>query len=88
LSLSGPTILEVVGKVERSNLALIDDGATVIDGGAEMVTDGGRDTAGTLRTEIKCLACGNRAEELEEHHLHMARASHRDKGETWVRPSS
>ena len=59
-----------------------------IDGGAEMVTDGGRDTAGTLRTEIKCLACGNRAEELEEHHLHMARASHRDKGETWVRPSS
>jgi hypothetical protein len=55
---------------------------------SEMVTDGGRDTAGTLRTEIKCLACGNRAEELEEHHLHMARASHRDKGETWVRPSS
>ena len=52
------------------------------------LTDGGRDTAGTLRTEIKCLACGNRAEELEEHHLHMARASHRDKGETWVRPSS
>jgi hypothetical protein len=31
LSLSGPTILEVVGKVERSNLALIDDGATVIE---------------------------------------------------------
>jgi len=29
--LSGPTILEVVGKVERSNLALIDDGATVIE---------------------------------------------------------
>ena len=25
------TILEVVGKVERSNLALIDDGATVIE---------------------------------------------------------
>ena len=55
---------------------------------ATLLTDGGRDTAGTLRTEIKCLACGNRAEELEEHHLHMARASHRDKGEMWVRPSS
>jgi len=40
------------------------------------------------RSRINCLACGNRADELEEHHLHMARASHRDKGETWVRPNS
>ena len=29
--MSGPTILEVVGKVERSNLALIADDATVIE---------------------------------------------------------
>lgn len=39
------------------------------------------------RSQIKCLACGNRADELEEHHLHMADASHPDKGETWVRQS-
>lgn len=39
------------------------------------------------RSQIKCLACGNRADELEEHQLHMADSSHPDKGETWVRKS-
>ena len=40
------------------------------------------------RSQIKCLACGNRADDLEKHHLHMVRSSHLDKGETWVRPST
>jgi len=44
--------------------------------------------ADSLRTQIRCLACGNRADDLEEHHLHMTNASHRDKGETWVKASS
>jgi len=39
------------------------------------------------RTQIKCLACGNHADDLEEHHRHMTDASHLDKGETWVRSS-
>ena len=36
------------------------------------------------RTTIKCLACGNRADDVEEHHRHMIEAPHPDKGEVWV----
>lgn len=52
------------------------------------MSDGEGSTDGAARTQIKCLACGNRADGLEEHHLHMADAAHRDKGETWVKASS
>lgn len=43
-----------------------------------------RDTAGEQRTTMKCLACGNREETIEEHQRHLATADHPDKGEVWV----
>ncbi|WP_435119069.1 hypothetical protein [Halolamina sp. C58] len=45
---------------------------------------GGKDTAGEQRTTMKCLACGNTEETVEEHNRHLATADHPDKGEVWV----
>ncbi len=36
------------------------------------------------RTTMKCLACGNKEETVEEHNRHLATADHPDKGEVWV----
>lgn len=47
---------------------------------ATLVADGGVE-----RSQIRCLGCGNVADELKEHRRHMARASHVDQGETYIR---
>ena len=76
MSLSGPTILEVVGKVERSNLALIDDGATVIeddDGDYKLVQE----------TLTISLYYGSDDDAADPHHMLLIHYVHLAENKTW-----